>query len=111
MDIQLPGFVAAPHRRPTDILLYPVAQDHLETFLSRGGDECWEARVPPHAKRELRRFLECGILTVLAPAFSRQSMTAMRQRRLSQRSDLSLKAPSAELGPCEHGGMEYYFSE
>lgn len=31
-------------------------------MLSRGRDEWWEARVPPSAARELRRFLECGIL-------------------------------------------------
>nr|WP_232222238.1 transposase zinc-binding domain-containing protein [Thioalkalivibrio paradoxus] len=37
-------------------------QNHLETFLSRSRDEWWEARVPPHAERELRHFLECGIL-------------------------------------------------
>jgi hypothetical protein len=64
MDVQLQGCVAAPYRRrrPADTPLYRVVQNHLETFLSRGRDEWWEARVPPHAERELRRFLECGIL-------------------------------------------------
>ena len=58
MDVQLQGCVAAPYRRrrPADTPLYRVVQNHLETFLSRGRDEWWEAQVPPHAERELRRF-------------------------------------------------------
>ena len=45
-----------------DSPLYRVVQNHLETFLSRGRDAWWETQVPPHAERELRRFLECSIL-------------------------------------------------
>jgi RNA-directed DNA polymerase len=52
------------------------------------------------------------VLTGFTPAVSRQSMTAMRQslrrRRLSQRSDLSLEALAAELGPRVRGWMAYY---
>jgi len=64
MAVQPQGCGPAPYRRrrPADTPLYRVVQNHLETFLSRGRDEWWETRVPPHAERELRRFLECGIL-------------------------------------------------
>jgi hypothetical protein len=50
MDVQLQGCVAAAYRRrrPADTPLYRVVQNHLETFLSRGRDAWWEARVPPH---------------------------------------------------------------
>jgi uncharacterized Zn finger protein (UPF0148 family) len=64
MAVQPQGCGPAPYRRrrPADTPLYRVVQNHLETFLSRGRDEWWEERVTPHAERELRRFLECGIL-------------------------------------------------
>ncbi|MCA1789982.1 MAG: transposase zinc-binding domain-containing protein [Thioalkalivibrio sp.] len=39
-----------------------MVQNYLETFLSRCRDEWWEERDTPQAERELRRFLECGIL-------------------------------------------------
>jgi len=37
-------------------------QNHLETFLALCGEDWEEERVSPHAERELRRYLECGIL-------------------------------------------------
>ncbi len=37
-------------------------QNHLETFLALCRDDWEEESVSPHAERELRRFLECGVL-------------------------------------------------
>jgi len=58
------GCVPAPYqpRRPADTLLYRVVQNHLETFLALCRDDWEEERVSTHAERELRRYLECGIL-------------------------------------------------
>lgn len=64
MAVQPQGCVPAPYqpRRPADTPLYRVVQNHLETFLALCRDDWEEERVSPHAERELRRFLECGIL-------------------------------------------------
>jgi hypothetical protein len=64
MDVQAQECVAAPyrHRRPADTVLYRVVQNHLETFLARWGESGQEGRVSAQAERELRRYLECGIL-------------------------------------------------
>jgi hypothetical protein len=50
------------HRRPAETPLYRAVQNHLETFLALCRDDWEDARIAPHAERELRRFLECGIL-------------------------------------------------
>ena len=64
MAVQPPGCIPAPYRarRPADTPLYRAVQNHLETFLALCHDDWEEERVSPHAERELRRFLECGIL-------------------------------------------------
>ncbi|QEP44778.1 IS91 family transposase [Ectothiorhodospiraceae bacterium BW-2] len=64
MAAQTPGCIPAPYRarRPADTPLYRVVQNHLETFLALCHDDWEQERVSPHAERELRRFLECGIL-------------------------------------------------
>jgi hypothetical protein len=51
-----------PPAPPADTPLYRTVQYHLETFLALCCDDWEEERVLPHAERELRRFLECGIL-------------------------------------------------
>ena len=65
-DMAVPpqGCVPAPYqpRRPADTPLYRVVQNHLETYLALCHDDWEEERVSPHAERELRRYLECGIL-------------------------------------------------
>ena len=45
MAVQPQGCVPTLYRRrrPADTPLYRVVQNHLETFLSRGRDEWWEA--------------------------------------------------------------------
>ena len=49
-------------REPEHTVLYRVLADHLETFLARvEGDEAG-GHLPRFVVRELRRFLECGIL-------------------------------------------------
>lgn len=47
-------------RRPEKTVLYQAVANSLETFLdwARGHDRC----VPRFVERELRRFLECGVL-------------------------------------------------
>lgn len=47
-------------RKPETTVLYQVLQEHLETFLARVGDGC--ANWPGFVKRELRGFMDCGVL-------------------------------------------------
>ena len=47
-------------REPEHHLLYRVLIDHLETFLQRTRTS--EHTLPFHVERELRSYLECGIL-------------------------------------------------
>ena len=59
----IPAAAATYRRRePEKDPLYEVLAEHLETFLdrARSGDH----RVPGHVERELRDYLECGILYV-----------------------------------------------
>jgi len=64
MAVQPPGSNPTLYsaRRPAETPLYRVVQNHLETFLALCRDDWQEQRVAPHAERELRRYLECGIL-------------------------------------------------
>jgi hypothetical protein len=64
MAVQSQGCTPAAYRRrsPADSPLYRAVQDHLETFLALCRDDWEDERVSPHAERELRRYLECGIL-------------------------------------------------
>ena len=50
-------------RRPEQTVLYRLVQQHLETYLALAweGDGDGHA-VPGYVERELRRYLECGIL-------------------------------------------------
>ena len=52
--------VAYHPRNPENNPLYGVVSEHLETYLSRQR-EC-ERPVPRFVERELRSFLECGVL-------------------------------------------------
>ena len=64
MAVQSQGCTPAAayrRRRPTETPLYRTVQNHLETFLALCRDDWEEERVSPHAERELRRYLECGI--------------------------------------------------
>jgi len=60
-----PGCRPAPYarHRPERTVLYRLVQGHLETYLAlaREGDGDGHA-VPGYVERELRRYLECGIL-------------------------------------------------
>jgi hypothetical protein len=47
-------------RNPEDHPLYGVVSEHLETFLSRQRER--ERPVPHFVERELRAFLDCGVL-------------------------------------------------
>ena len=47
-------------RNPADGFLYNVVAEHLETFLARQRRR--ERIVPRFVERELRKFLDCGIL-------------------------------------------------
>jgi hypothetical protein len=57
------GCVPAPDRarRPADTPRYRVVQNHRETLLALCHDDWEQARVSPHAERERRRFLACGL--------------------------------------------------
>ena len=64
MPVQAQGCTPATYRRrsPAETPLYRTVQNHLETFLALCRDDWEDERVSPHAERELRRYLECGIL-------------------------------------------------
>jgi hypothetical protein len=64
MDVQSQECVVAHyrHRRAADTVLYRVVQNHLETFVARWGESGQEGRFWAQTERELRRYLECGIL-------------------------------------------------
>ena len=47
-------------RHPEQTVLYAVVREQLETFLARARER--ERPVPRFVERELRRYLECGIL-------------------------------------------------
>jgi hypothetical protein len=47
-------------RNPEDNLLYGVVSEHLETFLARQREK--DRPVPRFVERELRAFLDCGVL-------------------------------------------------
>ena len=74
-DMQYPDFAAVPEcfgfgicepspaycpRRPEESVLYGVVAGNLETFLARQSER--DRPVPRFVERELRSFLECGIL-------------------------------------------------
>jgi len=50
-------------RRPAETVLHQVVAQHLETYLylARQGDLDFDA-LPEYVERELRKYLECGIL-------------------------------------------------
>ncbi len=52
--------VAYRRREPEKEPLYQVLAGHLETFLQQAGTA--EHRLPLHVDKELRAYLECGIL-------------------------------------------------
>ena len=50
-------------RRPAESVLYRVVQEHLETYLARAREGYLGTDpVPRFVERELRRYLECGVL-------------------------------------------------
>ena len=50
-------------RRPEQTVLYRLVQQHLETYLALACEGDGEGHaVPGYVERELRRYLECGIL-------------------------------------------------
>jgi hypothetical protein len=50
-------------RRPEQTVLYRLVQQHLETYLTLACEgEAIGHAVPGYVERELRRYLECGIL-------------------------------------------------
>jgi hypothetical protein len=64
-------------RNPADSVLYKVVAENLETFLARQGQR--ERIVPRFVERELRKFLDCGIL---AHGFLRMHCDACGRDRL-----------------------------
>ena len=64
-------------RRPEESVLYGVVAGHLETFLARQRDR--GRLVPRFVERELRAFLDCGIL---ARGFLRMHCDACGQDRV-----------------------------
>jgi hypothetical protein len=64
MAVQPQGCTPAAYRRrsPADTPLYRAVQNHLETFLALCQDDWEDERIGSHAERELRAYLQCGIL-------------------------------------------------
>jgi hypothetical protein len=54
------GAAAYHPRNPEDNPLYSIISEHLETFLARQRER--ERPVPLFVERELRGFLDCGVL-------------------------------------------------
>jgi hypothetical protein len=61
VSLRKPGIRTWPSSR-RDTPLYRAVQNHLETFLALCHDDWEDERISPHAERELRAYLECGIL-------------------------------------------------
>jgi hypothetical protein len=65
-DPSLPGILTSAsargyeRRRPHETVLHTVVREQLETFLARAGER--DRPVPRFVERELRAYLECGIL-------------------------------------------------
>jgi len=57
-----PAAPAYQPRRPEKTILYQVLAEHLETFLARVDADETRAGLPRFVVRELRAFLDCGIL-------------------------------------------------
>jgi hypothetical protein len=59
---QCPATAIGRYRRrePENTVLHKVVREHLETFLARREEE--GRPVPQFVERELRSYLECGIL-------------------------------------------------
>ena len=57
------GTQAYHRRRPCETVLYQAVQAHLETWLAQAG---WEDPtgngIAAYVERDLRKYLECGIL-------------------------------------------------
>ncbi len=54
---------AYARRRSEQTVLYRLVQQHLETYLALACEGDWDGHaVPGYVERELRRYLECGIL-------------------------------------------------
>jgi len=62
--------VVYARRRPEQTVLYRLVQQHLGTYLALAPEGDWDGHaVPAYVERELRRYLECGILAYgFAPA-------------------------------------------
>ena len=61
MAVALPYKSSAYQRRePEQTVLHRVFVEHLETLLDRTGADAFE--LPKYVARELRAFVECGIL-------------------------------------------------
>jgi hypothetical protein len=70
-------------------VLYKTIQAHLETFLSHAAETHDGSGVPRFVEKELRAFLQCG---VLAHGFCRFKCASCRHERLVA---LSCKGPRA----------------
>ncbi len=49
-------------RDPQSGALYQILFEHLETFLARSSEDPARASLPPYVQRELRGYLNCGVL-------------------------------------------------
>ena len=49
-------------RRPAESVLYPVVQEHLETFLSLADDPTGNG-LPRYVEQDFRKYLQCEILS------------------------------------------------
>jgi len=74
-EARIPGY---RRRSPPDTLLHDLVREHLETFLSELETHPGFG-LPAFCKRELRRYLECGIL---ANGFVRVSCTSCKRDSL-----------------------------
>ncbi len=64
-------------RRSQETVLYGVLQEHLETFIERAESDGRE--LPAFVKKELRAFLECGVIEL---GFARLECSGCRYNRL-----------------------------
>jgi hypothetical protein len=88
-------------RRPEQSVLYGVVAGHLETFLARQREH--DRPVPRFVERELRSFLDCG---VLARGFLRVHCDACGLDRVVPFSDNFLSETAFDASASEASGVD-----
>jgi hypothetical protein len=97
----LPGAPAYRRREPEKTLLHAVVRDRLEPFLAAARDRSPSGRgLPAHVERDLRAYLDCGIL---ARGFARVRCPGCGFERLVAFSCKARSCSTCSPGPSSPG--------